>query len=285
AAARAGEYFARAQIASSAFQQFDAIISIPPLTIIGPSAVTLDPGQKVRFRTNYDDAKSDLVTWSVVSGGGSFDAAHVYTAATAPGNSTIRAAFSPQQKDIVVTVRSVITPDYPAVEPSEVVDWDTNISAPTWTATAGSINSSSGIWTAPGVLGQTAKIGVSGGGFSVPPHVVIASKFPCDPTAMIPVDVSRKALISEAEDGTRAARIKNKSGGSQRKMELSFRNRDLTELEAVIAFWLANYPSKPFIFMDKVRNKRVVAYFASDLHYDVGASCDIDYSFRIVEKA
>src|SRR5262245_1318810 len=167
AAARAGEYFARVTIASTAFQQFDNSISIPPLTILGPSAVTLDPGQKVRFRTNYDDAKTDLVTWSVVSGGGSFDAAHVYTAASAPGNSTIRAAYSPQQKDIVVTVRSVITPDYPAVEPSEVVDWDTNVTTPTWTATAGSINSGTGLWTAPGVLGQTVKIGVSGGGNSV----------------------------------------------------------------------------------------------------------------------
>src|SRR5262249_9000035 len=98
AAARAGEYFARVTIASTSFQQFDNSISIPPLTILGPSAVTLDPGQKVRFRTNYDDAKTDIVTWSVVSGGGSFDAAHVYTAASAPGNSTIRAAYSPQQK-------------------------------------------------------------------------------------------------------------------------------------------------------------------------------------------
>src|SRR5215813_4813903 len=52
-----------------------AHISIPPLQVIGPLEVTLQPGEKVRFRTNYEDAQNpEIVTWSE-SGAGSLDAA------------------------------------------------------------------------------------------------------------------------------------------------------------------------------------------------------------------
>jgi hypothetical protein len=115
--------------------------------------------------------------------------------------------------------------------------------------------------------------------------VIVYEKFPYDPTAVIPVDVTGKVLVSEAEDGARAMRVKNKGGGSQRKFELQFKNRDLTELNAAIAFWQVNYNGRPIIFDDKVRGQRIIVYIDSDLHYDVGAACDIDYSFRIVEKA
>jgi hypothetical protein len=46
-------------------------ITIPPLRIPGESERTLQPDQKTRPQTNYDNAQTSLITLSVLSGGGS----------------------------------------------------------------------------------------------------------------------------------------------------------------------------------------------------------------------
>lgn len=283
----AGEYLLRAKInptfSVGLNQFFDAKISILPMAVVGPLDVALQPSERVRFRTNYDDAQKDIVTWSE-SGSGTLDAAHFYTAQSSPGTATVTATYSNQVIDIAVTVPAVITPNYQAVAPSEVVDWETNITSPTWTVNSGSINSSTGVWTAGSVLGQMFRITATNAQ-TVFRDVAVYEKIPHDPTATIEVEVTRKVLISEADDGSRAARVKNKGGLSQRKFDLKFANRDLTELTAVIAFWERNYPSRPVIYDDKVRGIRVVGYLDSDVSYEAEGSCSITYGFKFVEKA
>lgn len=281
-----GAYQVRAQVGGSVNQQFDAVITIPPLTVIGSNAVTLDPGQVVRLRTNYDLAQNDIIAWSVVTGGGgSFDAADNYTAPVAPGNYTIRATHSTlQQVDIIVTVRSVLTPNYIAVMPSETVDWETNLSSPTWTASAGSINSGTGVWTAPSVIGQTVRITATSGGSSVSRDVVVLEKFPFDDPALpLTWDRRKTVLISRAEDRTRGARVKDKGNLPFETFELAFKNRTVTQLQTAHDFWDRYYPDKKFIFDDKLRNVRKVVYFDSDVRQEGNARCGIDFSFRLIE--
>jgi hypothetical protein len=108
-------------------QKAESLITIPPLQILGETVRTIQPGQKIRFATNYDQAPSPP-TWSVVSGAGSFSQGE-FTAATAPGTTVVRAtaATGNQVADITITVPAVITPSYTAAAPSEVIDWDINI--------------------------------------------------------------------------------------------------------------------------------------------------------------
>lgn len=139
-----GIYTLTAQIEPAAdatgVQKATALIEIAALDILGPSELTLQPGQKIRPKTNYDQAQNLLVAWTVASGGGSF-AQDEYTAATAPGVSVLRATASVnnQVADIAVTVPAVITNtnNYTAAKPSEQIDFDTNILASSLPAIVG----------------------------------------------------------------------------------------------------------------------------------------------------
>jgi len=113
-------------------QKATALITIPPLQILGDLVRTMQPSAKARFQTNYDVSQTpNPITWSVQSGGGSFSQ-NEFTAPGAPGASVVRAAASSNQvADLTINVPAVITPDYIAVGPSETIDWDTNIVSPT----------------------------------------------------------------------------------------------------------------------------------------------------------
>jgi len=151
----------------------------------------------------------------------------------------------------------------------------------TWTASIGSINSSSGIWTAPSLAGQTALIKVSDGTTSKTIEFPVLDVFPLtDPSAPISVDHNKTVLISTSEDNKRTSRIK---GGTFQTREVAFRNKQVSELESTITFWDANHPGTRFILDDKIRNKRIVAYFDSNLRWEADASCAIDITFRIRE--
>jgi hypothetical protein len=279
-----GEWPLRAQVGGSANQQFDAVISIPPLAVVGSPAVTLQPGQKTRFKTNYDNARNDIVVWSVVSGGGSFDAGHNFLAPDAPGSSVVRAAYGAQQVNITTTVPPVITPNYIAVEPGELVDWDTNIPSATWTASAGTINPITGFWTAPATTGQVARVTATNGAHTVFRDVVALEKFPLtDPSLPLSWERKKTVLISRAEDRSRAARVKDKDGLAFEAYELQFKNRTLAEMLSVRDFWDRHYPSKRFIFEDRLRELRKVAYFDSDIKHEGNTRSGIDLAFRIVE--
>jgi hypothetical protein len=111
-------------------QRATATIIIPPLQILGETEVALQPGQKVRFKTNYDEAQTNLITWSVVTGPGSFTQGE-FTAGTVPGLTVVRATASVNglSADIVVRVAAVITnaSGYSAAKVSEEIDFGTNL--------------------------------------------------------------------------------------------------------------------------------------------------------------
>lgn len=132
-----GVYTLRGQIDPAAdvaaSQEAAVAITIPTLFVLGNiTQIVLEPSQEIRFKTNYDDAQTALIAWSVVSGGGSFTQGR-YTASATPGTSVIRAtaAVNGQLADISVVVPPVITNanDYTAAKPSEQIDFDTNIPA------------------------------------------------------------------------------------------------------------------------------------------------------------
>jgi hypothetical protein len=266
-------------------QHAEAIIVIPTLQILGDLIRTFQPSQKGRIQTNYDIAQTQpAVTWSVVSGGGSFSQGE-FTASAAPGTSVVRASASGNQvADITINVPAVITPGFTYAGPSETIDWDTNIGSPVWTASAGPIDSGTGVWTAPSGLGQTVKITASNGAFTATRDVLIMEKFPfSDPSAPLNWDRKKTVLVSVVEDRTRTSRVKDKDGLSFEAHEVKFTNRDVSELAVVHDFFDHHYPGKRFIFEDKLRNRRMVVYFDSDIRHEVDSSCAVDFSFRIVE--
>lgn len=279
-----GEYTLSVRIASSVNQDASTTIFIPPLAVIGPTTVTIQPGEVVRFKTNYDAAQHDLVTWA--ANGGTFDAAHNWTAPTTPGDYVVTAQYQTQIARIFVTIPAVITPKLAAALPGEVINFDTNITSPTFSASAGSINSSSGIWTAPSIIGQEVTITATGGGFTATLELIVLEAFPYQPNFSIPVQAKKKVLIAEAEDGRRATRVKNYQNRYRRSLGLLFKNRDMPEVREALAFWNQYYPSALFIYDAKIEDERMVVYMDSDFDYEIGneGSCDIDYRFRITEN-
>jgi hypothetical protein len=153
----------------------------------------------------------------------------------------------------------------------------------TWSASAGSINSTSGLFTAPSQTGQAARITATNGTLSVTTDVPVLDAFPFDPTAVIKWERRKTVLVSTAEDRTRASRIKDKDGLSFDAWELTFSNKTVAELETALAFFDTHYPGVSFIFDDKLRNKRKVVYFDSNIAVEAGSGCDVDFSFRVVE--
>lgn len=275
------------QASGSAYQVASTTILIPPLAITGPNAITLQPGEKVRFKTNYDAAQTKLVTWSIVSGGGAFSNDE-FTAPTAPGTTVVRATYGNQRAEITITIPAIVTPTQTAATPGEQITFTTNMTGTTnWTADYGTPTSGSGssfVWTAPNVAGPTVKIKADNGTFSKTIEIPVLLAFPyTDPALPLSWDRRKTVLVSRAEDRTRAARVKDKGALAFESFELSYKNRTTTELQTVHDFWDDHYPGKRFIFEDRLRDVRKVVYFDSDIRQEGNARCGIDYSFRVVE--
>jgi hypothetical protein len=131
-------------------QRAVATINIPTLKILGPSLVTLLPGQKIRPKTNYDTdqgAQTSLITWSIVAGGGTVTQGE-FTAPTSPGVTILRAscAANTTQADLLIAVLPVITnaTNWPAVAPSEQVDFNVNIPDLPYFVAAGTVAEGTG---------------------------------------------------------------------------------------------------------------------------------------------
>lgn len=283
-----GDYTATFAIASQATQTSTAAITVAPLEVYEDAIVELGQGATYRFKTNYDNAQTaGLVTWSVVTGGGgSFDASGLYTAPTTPGDYTIRATSGLQRIDLIVRVSNEITPDYDVVKTAEVVDWNSNMTGTlTWSASAGSINSTTGVWTAPSVDGQVVTITVTNGTATETRTVTVLEPFTYKPSLTQEVSYTRRVLQSISEDGRVTGRVKNLNDASPLVADLEFRNRDLTEFEAVLTFWQEKYPHRPFCWTDEIRSVRHAVYFDSDLTCNALTDGAIDYSFRIRERS
>jgi hypothetical protein len=152
-----GTYTLQGQISSASdgflIQRATAKIIIPPFQALGDTDLVLQPGAKIRPKTNYDEAQTALVAWALLLGPGAMTQGE-YTAGDAPGRAIIRATVSVNglSASIQITVPAVITnPNgYTAAKSGEVIDFDTNIPAIPYFISAGSV----GVGTAgttPGV--------------------------------------------------------------------------------------------------------------------------------------
>ena len=152
----------------------------------------------------------------------------------------------------------------------------------TWSASIGSINSSSGIWTAPSLAGQTARITVSNGTSDTMIEVQVLESFPLtDPSLPVIWERNLIALLSMSEDRSRrAARRKSPPFDSY---EVKYLSRSLTESNTVDAFFDAHEFGRLFILDDKVRNVRRVGWFDSPIRHEGNDECAIDLSFRFLE--
>jgi hypothetical protein len=262
-------------------QRAEATIIILALEVLGPLIRTIQPGTQVRFQTNYDVADTDIVTWSVVSGSGSFTAGEFFVPA-APGTTVVRATSGNQSVDLTLNIPAVITPDFGFIGPSEQIDWDTNIVSPIWSASAGVINSGTGVWIAPASLGQTIKITATDGTFIATREVLVMRIFPLgDPTLPVTWDRNLTALISMSED--RTSRITREKAPPYDSYPIKFTQRSLQETNDVDAFFDAHGFGKLFILEDKLRGIRKVGWFDSPIRHEGQDECAIDLSFQFLE--
>lgn len=151
----------------------------------------------------------------------------------------------------------------------------------TWTASAGSINSSSGLWTAPSQTGQTAKITVTNGTFTEILEIDVLDVFPFEPSSPWKWQRRKTVLVSTAEDRTRSSRVK---GEAFEAWDNTVLNMEVAEAETLADFWDAHHPGLPFIFEDNLRNVRKVIYSDSDLSFEANSDCSINASFRWLER-
>lgn len=287
-----GVYTLTAQINSSAYQEAIATIIVQPLSIVGETTLTLQPSASYSFKTNYDNAQHRLVTWSVVSGSGSFSNG-VFTAPAAPGTTVVKAVYGDQEARATITIPAVMTiqtsasEDVTAATLGEVLTLSTNMTGTiNWTASVGSLSSSSGstvTWTAPNQSQLVALVTATNGTYTVRAEIPALTAFPYRPNRSLKWDRKKTVLLSRAEDRSRAARVKDANNEPFETFELTFLNRNLAELAAVHAFWDLHHPDKRFIFTDYHRSVRKVVYFDSDISHDAAATCATTYSFRIIE--
>jgi hypothetical protein len=267
-------------------QTVTALITIPALQILGDLVRTVLPSTVFAIQTNYDNSDTPQVTFSVVSGAVTVSQG-LFTAPSAPGTSIVRAsAPADQSADVTINVPAVISlggviqPDITFAAPLENLDFDTNIPGAVWTASAGSINSGSGAWTAPSGVGQLVTVTATNGQYTKTITVLIADKFPySDFSYVLPVDYQKKILTSEAEDGTRVSRVKS---GPLRSYAVTRNNSLISEKETMRLFWDAHHPGVRFIFADDEYGLRFLVNTDSELHWEY-TPAGVNVSFRVKE--
>jgi len=150
----------------------------------------------------------------------------------------------------------------------------------TWSTSAGSINSTSGVFTAPSQTGQTAKITVTNGTLTVTIDMPVLEVFPLTRFAT-PMDGTRskKILVSESEDGSDVSRVKS---GPRDSYPLQIKSLTLAEYQSIKTFWDNHHPGKAFIIEDVPRQIRMVVKFDSDLTWRISGN-RFEVAFRVKE--
>lgn len=152
---------------------------------------------------------------------------------------------------------------------------------PVWSASIGSIDSSSGIWTAPSLAGQTALISVTNGTYTVTAEIAVLELFPFNKLATPwEVDYRKRVLISEADDSTRTSRIKSPA---KRSFEINLTDCGEADLSTVRDFWDRHHPGVRFIWEDPEEEIRLVLWTDSDLRWRHNENGGIDFAFRVKE--
>ena len=90
-------------------------------------------------------------------------------------------------------------------------------------------------------------------------------------------------IVNRTEDDQPYGRVKAPENQPRRRYELKFSGADLTEMAAVEDFWRRHYPQRIFMYNDRLRGEKVAVYFDSNLKYEPGSACELDYSFRLIE--
>jgi hypothetical protein len=283
-----GRYTLAAQVEPGAdatgAQRATATIDIPALEILGATELELQPGQKVRIKTNYDEAQNPLIALSIVSGGGSISGSE-FTAPSAPGTTIVRAAaaINGQAANLTITVPAVVGPEIGFAAPGDPVDFATNLTDPIWAASLGQI-AISGLWIVPDLIGQKARITATAGGVTVTRDVEIVEKFPrSDFKLDWPIDYAKRVLLSEAEDGTRTSRIKTAARRSFPVELLVDAVEDLNGkagLRTIRDFWDRHHPGLRFIMEDPEEGIQLVMYTDSELRW-VHTGAGIEIVFRV----
>lgn len=284
-----------ARIGEIALQSGIGQVQIPPFDVIGiPNTNNLEvqPGATVVFRTTYDSAQNAnngtyLTRTVVTGGGGSFDAAGVYTAPTTAGTYTLRFESNNQRREFTVTVPITLTPAYGYGYPGEAITFTTNMTGTkTWSVVGGSLNTTSGatvIWTLPLVVGQKCRISVTNGTTTLYRDVEVLVKFPYQANITIPITRKKTVIISRSEDRARSARVKDVGNEGYEQFELRFVNRDAAELIAAKAFFDTYFPDKRFFYDDLIESRRVAVYLDSDFGYEQRNVQYFDYAFRLIQ--
>lgn len=283
-----GTYQIKARYAASALQEAIAEITIPPLMLAMAPALTVPSGTQIELLTNYDQATTALVVWTALDGGSL--SGNRWTAPAVPGNYRLQAAAGQQRVLTVVTVPISIKPGTGAgqknlsgIARAGVLTLETNLTGATWTCARGSISSTgpfTASYVAPFEVG-TERITVTSGALVFTAVVEIMEVYPYDPTYGYSIDVEKTVVVAESEDAVRYGRVKNLHNQARLKADLKFSNRELTELNNAQEFWDRHFPQKKFLFNDKLRGEKRAVYFDSNLKYEPGAECAIDYAFRV----
>ncbi len=153
----------------------------------------------------------------------------------------------------------------------------------TWTSSIGSINSSTGQWTAPSLAGQTAVITATNGTLTVSLEVDILEVFPFAPSAPNNWELKKTVLVSRAEDRSRTSRVKDKDGRPFQPWEVALENLEVDESDTLDEFWEDHHPQKKFIFENSLKSVRQVMYFDSDIAYEADSGCAIRAVLRMIE--
>jgi RHS repeat-associated protein len=144
-----------------------ATVTVPREVEIAPESLSLAPGQMQGFTATAVGFTDTRIAWSVQeAGGGTVDITGHYTApATAGIYHVVATSMADPTKTAIATVQVATTRVTVAVSPnatqlvkggtatfSAVVEGNSN-TAVTWSATGGSINASTGAYTAPNLYG------------------------------------------------------------------------------------------------------------------------------------
>jgi hypothetical protein len=184
--------------------------------------------------------------------------------------------------DATINVPAVITPAILYAGPLEQVDFNTNITSPTWTSVPSGINGSTGIITFPNTPGAKVRIQATNGTFTATRDILIAELFPLtNPILPISWDRNLNALISESED--RTSFVTREKAPPYDSYEVRFAARTLTECDTVDAFFDAHGFGKVFILVDSNRGVRKAGRFDSVIHHEGSGQCAYDLSFRFKE--
>jgi len=289
-------YTLQAQAGDDEYHAFAvADIFVPTLRILGEREYTVDPQEVLRFYTNYDRAqRADLLTWTAVDGTFSDDVRGQYEAPEAPGGYEVKVTATLEgvtQFDLVtVHVRKVFLPrNICAAKPGEEIDLYTNMEAPEWSTTGGSITGTGQdvVWTGPDTINQVSQICVTDGVDTLCQDVVTLEVMPVDFNLPYGEDIGAEMLVEIADDRrTVWARELSEYGFNPESFELGILGATLEELQDFKAFHATYYPTqRAFFIEDQAQDRRVVVRADSKLKVTAaaGTSCGFDITFRVVK--